>query len=288
MAAGVGALPPTLRAAAGGPGLTVFAADYGATPEQLALSALSEDDSFPGPQRVFPGGFGQLTERLAEGLDIRFGAAVSSISVGRDGVIVDSGGQTRTAGWVIVTVPLGVLKAGTIRFDPPLPGDHRRAIDALGFGRYEKLVLGFDRPFWDDVDQIAIADAGPFANWYNLERVTGRPVLMALDGAAAAATLDGLPVAGRRDLAAATLSAVYGSRFRAPLAALASDWWADPFSRGSYSFTAVGSSAADREALGAPVRDRLWLAGEAAHPTLHSTVHGAWLSGRWAAEQVPA
>ena len=30
----------------------------------------------------------------------------------------------------------------------------------------------------------------------------------------------------------------------------------------------------------------LWLAGEACHPTAHSTVHGAWLSGQAAAEQV--
>ena len=34
-----------------------------------------------------------------------------------------------------------------------------------------------------------------------------------------------------------------------------------------------------------PVEGRLWLAGEAAHPDLHSTVHGAWLSGLAAAKQ---
>lgn len=280
-------LPKSLRAWAGGPGLTEFAADYGATPDQLALSALSEDDSFPGPQRVFPGGFGQLTARLAEDVPIRFGSIVSAVSVRDNGVVIDTGARTWAADAAILTVPLGVLKAGTIRFDPPLPEGHLRAIDALGFGRYEKLALQFDRPFWDDVDQIAIADRGPFGNWYNLERVTGSPVLMALNGAAAATSLDGLPVPRRTDLAVAALSAVYGSRFREPTGAVSSDWWADPFSRGSYSFTAVGSSAEDREALGSSVGGRLWLAGEASHPTLHSTVHGAWLSGQWAAEQVP-
>ncbi len=57
------------------------------------------------------------------------------------------------------------------------------------------------------------------------------------------------------------------------------------FSRGSYSFTAVGSGESDREALSEPIDGRLWLAGEASHPTFHSTVHGGWLSGRAAAEQ---
>lgn len=285
LAAGVEKLPARTQAAARESGLTEFAADYGATPDQLALSALSENDSFSGPQRVFPGGFGQLTKRLTEGLDVRFGAAVQAISVRDDGVVVDSGSGRWSADAVIVTVPLGVLKAGAIRFDPPLPDDHQRAIEAIGFGRYEKLILQFDEPFWDDVDQISVARSGAFTNWYNLERVTGQPVLMALNGGAAAAQLGGLAVPGQTTLAAETLSGIYGHRFRGPLAAQVSDWWHDPFSRGSYSFTAVGSSADDRLVLGESVGGRLWLAGEAIHPTLHSTVHGAWLSGRSAAEQ---
>ena len=56
-------------------------------------------------------------------------------------------------------------------------------------------------------------------------------------------------------------------------------------SRGSYSFTAVGSGEADREVLAEPIDGRLWFAGEAAHPTQHSTVHGAGSSGRSAAQQ---
>ena len=286
LAAGVDELPAPMRAAARESGLTEFAADYGATPDQLALSALAEDDSFSGPQRVFPGGFGQLTTRIAEGLDVRYGTAVQAISLRDDSVALEAGGQRWVADAVIVTVPLGVLKAGTIRFDPPLPDDHQRAIDAIGFGRYEKLILQFDEPFWDDVDQISVARSGAFTNWYNLERVTGQPVLMALNGGAAAAELESLPVARQTTLAAETLSGIYGGRFRGPMAAQASDWWSDPFSRGSYSFTAVGSSADHRVVLGESVGGRLWLAGEATHPTLHSTVHGAWLSGENAAEQV--
>ena len=50
----------------------------------------------------------------------------------------------------IVTVPLGVLKRGRPRFDPPLPAPVQRAVDALGFGRYEKIALRFDSPFWRD------------------------------------------------------------------------------------------------------------------------------------------
>ena len=54
LAAGAEKLPARLQTAASESSLTEFAADYGATPDQLALSALAEDDSFSGPQRVFP------------------------------------------------------------------------------------------------------------------------------------------------------------------------------------------------------------------------------------------
>ncbi|MFM8598973.1 MAG: flavin monoamine oxidase family protein [Mycobacterium sp.] len=288
MSAGIDALP---EAADAGPAvtaeLTEIAGDYGATPQQLSLAALTEDDSYPGPQLVFPGGYGQLTAKLAEGVPIRFDTAVSEVSLSEPGrVVIRAGADTWTARAVIVTVPLGVLKAGAIRFTPALPTDHQRAIERLGFGRYEKLVLRFPDAFADDVDQIQIADAGaPFTNWYNLQRFTGEPALMALNGGGAAATIEAMTVGQQTDQAVAMLRRVYGERLSPPTAAQASSWWSDEFSRGSYSFTAVGSGEQDRVALGAAVDGRLWLAGEACHPTLHSTVHGAWLSGKEAAEQ---
>ena len=292
MSQGIDALPETARATSTSPAvaaeLTEIAGDYGATPDQLSLAALGEDDSYPGLQVVFPGGYGQLTATLAEGVPIRFGAVVTEVSVSDPaGVVVRAGADTWTARAAIVTVPLGVLKAGAIRFTPALPPEHLRAVERLGFGRYEKLVLRFDEGFADDVDQIQIADPGaPFTNWYNLQRPIGSPVLMALNGGVAAAAAGSMALDQQTEAAVAMLRRVYGNRVPAPIGAQASNWWSDEFSRGSYSFTAVGSGEADRTALGAPVAGRLWLAGEACHPTAHSTVHGAWLSGQAAAEQV--
>jgi monoamine oxidase len=49
---------------------------------------------------------------------------------------------------------------------------------------------------------------------------------------------------------------------------------------------APGSTLADREALGLPLGDRLFFAGEATHLEYPSTVHGAHLSGLRAANQL--
>ena len=293
--AALGALPERMRDIARSPAfaaaLNTYAGDYGATPEALALRALDEDDSYPGAQRVFPAGYGQLTRRLADGLPVRLTTPVTAVSLREaDRVVIDTADGQWRAAKVIVTVPLGVLKSGAIRFDPPLPPEHRRAIEAIGFGRFEKLVLRFDTAFWDDVDQIQVIGrpGDPFTGWYNLNRVVGRPALMALNGGSAAAATDGMALDRQTALATDVLAGIYPGRFRPPVAAQASGWWTDEFSRGSYSFTAVGSGDDDREALAEPVDGRLWLAGEAAHEQFHSTVHGAWLSGEAAAKQATA
>ncbi len=114
---------------------------------------------------------------------------MTGISLPRRGRVgVETGGQQWRAAKVIVTVSLGVLEHGLIRFDPPLPAPHARAIEALGMGRFEKPIRRFPEALWDDVDQIqASGEPGaPFTGWYNLNRVTGRPALMALNGGAAA------------------------------------------------------------------------------------------------------
>ncbi len=60
---------------------------------------------------------------------------------------------------VIVTVPLGVLKKGNIKFEPLLPNWKIEAINKMGAGILDKLVLEFPIAFWDkEVDLIEYAD----------------------------------------------------------------------------------------------------------------------------------
>jgi monoamine oxidase len=63
-------------------------------------------------------------------------------------------------------------------------------------------------------------------------------------------------------------------------------WTTDPYARGSYSFHAPGSGLDDRRRLQEPISDRLYLAGEAVDVKNPSTVIGAVLSGRNAADQL--
>lgn len=72
------------------------------------------------------------------------------------------------------------------------------------------------------------------------------------------------------------------------LAHAVSRWSEDPFSRGAWTTLNRVGTPETRATLGAPLSDRLILAGEATHPEAPAMVHGAWLAGRDAADWAAA
>jgi monoamine oxidase len=71
-----------------------------------------------------------------------------------------------------------------------------------------------------------------------------------------------------------------------PTGYLRTNWGRDPFSLGSYSYTARGMRADDRAVLEAPIDGKVFFAGEAVYPYYNSTVHAALESGWRTAEMV--
>jgi monoamine oxidase len=72
----------------------------------------------------------------------------------------------------------------------------------------------------------------------------------------------------------------------APIASLRTSWGADPFSRGSSSFLAVGSSPAQRQLLAEPLLNRVFFAGEATSTEFPNSVRGAAESGSRTADRI--
>lgn len=184
-------LPTTLTAGQTWAVAVEVAGEYGADPDRLAIAALDEGDEQRVGDALLSDGYGALVSEAATGLDIRTDWPVTRITQDAAGVTLTAdGGQTLTGGVAIVTVPLGVLQAGAIAFDPPLPEEKTAAISALGMGLLDKLWLAFDEVFWDpDVDVINIVDpenprAWPF--WVNGYKAFGLPILLGFAGGAAA------------------------------------------------------------------------------------------------------
>jgi polyamine oxidase len=95
---------------------------------------------------------------------------------------------------VIVTLPLGVLKSGSVVFSPELPQDKRNAIDNLGMGLLNKVYLQFPEVFWDqDADLLGYdgPDRGLFSEWVNIAKITGEPILLGFNASSVAEELEG-------------------------------------------------------------------------------------------------
>jgi monoamine oxidase len=186
-----------------------------------------------------------------------------------------------------------VLKTGRVQFLPALPAAKRTAISKLGMGVLNKCVLRFNRAFWpgqyDWLGFIPGANAkGQWAEWISLLRPLGQPVLVGFNAADFGRQIEAWT--DRQIVASAmlTLRQIYGSQIPDPVAYQITRWVSDPFSAGAYSYVPVGATSRTRDALAASVGGQLFFAGEATHRQYPATVHGAYLSGLRAAQEVIA
>jgi len=266
-----------------------FALELGADPDHLSLWEWDQDEEFGGDEVVFPGGYHQIIEGLAKGLDIRLGEQVTGISYGADGVDVQTSSGVFVADKAVVTFPLGVLKQAGVRFDPPLPQSKQSAINRLDMGVLNKVYLKFSKVFWDaGVETISYVgeDVGEWCDWLSFETYVGEPVLMAFHGGAKGYAIEEFSddeiIAG----AMKTLRVIYGDEVPDPDGFLITRWGKDPLAFGSYSHIPPFASGDDYDALFEPVDDVLFFAGEATSREYPATVHGAYLSGVAAAGEI--
>ncbi|XP_076871719.1 spermine oxidase [Brachyhypopomus gauderio] len=218
-------------------------------------------------------------------------------------------GEWLAAEHVVVTASLGVLKkAHEGLFSPGLPRDKAQAVEKLGISTTDKIFLEFAEPFWstecnsiqfvwEDEAQLE-SPAYPGELWYR--KVCSFDVLypperyghvlsgwICGDEALHMERCDDETVA---ETCAELLRKFTGNQnIPKPRRILRSSWGSNPYIRGSYSFTRVGSSGGDVERLAEPLPYarsskapplQVLFAGEATHRKYYSTTHGALLSGQ--------
>ena len=211
---------------------------YGADSDQLAYPGFDAAEDFQGRHLMISEGFDRLIDYWKEGVEIRTAVRVDAIDYSTPEVIVQTDQGLIRASRVLVTVPLGVLQKGSIRFTPDLPMTKQSAIDRLGMGLQNKVFLRFDKPFWP-VNQQVFFFAWENASWpecYNLQPVIGQPVLMAISSgrraAADEAHSDEVIVAGLMK----QLQQTFADKVTEPLASRVTRWGSDPFAFGSNPF----------------------------------------------------
>ena len=263
--------------------------EFAADAKELSVRSVDEGRELRGGDAIFAGGYDPIIASLANGLDARLDTVVSRIEYGGFGVRVRTNRGVFRGDRAVITLPLGVLKSGDVSFRPRLPRNKRVAISRLGMGVLNKISLAFSRAFWDtDPHLIGYLSSpkGHFAEWLNVFRHTGQPLLLAFNAGAYGAAIENSSDRQILDEAMETLRILYGTEVPAPDAVLISRWGSDPYAYGSYSYLPPGARPGHRRRLRKPVRGRLFFAGEATSIRYPATTHGAYLSGLRAAEQI--
>ncbi|KAF7087160.1 hypothetical protein CFC21_090370 [Triticum aestivum] len=268
--------------------------------KSVSLPYWNQDDvygGFGGPHCMIKGGYGAVLQSLAEGLDVQLNHVVTEVTYrsdesdasgisGKTVKVSTSNGAEFEGDSVLITVPLGCLKAHTIKFSPSLPDWKTSSIDRLGFGVLNKIVLEFSEVFWDEnVDYFgATAEQtdlrGQCFMFWNLKKTVGAPVIIALLVGKAAIDGQGISSDAHVSHAMVVLRKLFtDAAVPDPVASVVTNWGLDPFSRGAYSYVAVGASGQDYDIIGRPVANCLFFAGEATCKEHPDTVGGAILSG---------
>ncbi len=224
--------------------------------------------------------------------DLRLNSPVKALRWRRGAVEAEARGGPHHAARAIITVPLGVLQAGDIRFDPE-PAAALAAARRLAMGQAARITLRWRERFWERIGNLAdlgfLHSGDPwFPTWW-----TALPLRAPLlTGWAAGPAGERYRGCDENFVLAKALDALSGL-LEIPRGEMESqletwhyhDWHADPFARGAYSWVPAGCLDA-RATLAQPVEETLWFAGEAVNLEGYGgTVHGAIGAGIRAARQ---
>jgi len=258
--------------------------------------------------------------------DVKTGAVVTRVlredagaSTGAQVTIECADQQVYHAERVVMTLPLGVLQSNTVTFSPPLPEQKVEAISRLRMGAYKKVILRYAEPFWpadspfilmarsnespirtksfegvalrklldsEDTNRSEhIPDLGPILLFDNYLNLKGLPVLEAV----CVAEQGFLLTRFTDEVVVRAVTQYVRANFpdaTDPVESHVTRWEEDPFSRGAYSFFALGARDTDVLTVAEPVDSTIYFAGECFDLDYQGSVNAAHNSGLRAAATI--
>eukprot|EP00040_Diaphanoeca_grandis_P026492 m.148475 g.148475 ORF g.148475 m.148475 type:complete len:735 (-) comp30599_c1_seq1:15-2219(-) len=272
---------------------------YSAEASKLSTTDLADifkAGSLGGGEKLTMNGFGVITDHIASkhAKNIRRQCQVSNVTRLGDnqGCVVHINNESGTpeeihCHSVICTLPLGVLKAGVVKFDPPLADSKQEAIQKLAMGLENRIAVQFHKLFWPNHINFFRCTKFPQFKIFNLHSSGAHPNTLLffipppfsddMEGERDETILN--------DVIACVQTAFNLDEPPLVVAYEITRWRANEYARGSYSYVPVGASVENVKALGAPCA-RLAFAGEALSTTDMSMTQGAMETGYKAAKYI--
>jgi hypothetical protein len=192
---------------------------YAADVDDLSLRWCEEPFHLPGPDLKVLGGLDAVIAELADGIDVRTGHRVAGVHAASGGLadaaagprwlVALCNGSTIPAAAVVVTVPVGVLHAGRIAFDPPLPPAVAAALGRVGAGVTGKVFLRFRTRWWPRLWSFRTVVPGTptVESWVDVSDLAGAPTLCGTTVGQSVRMVEALDPAAQRALGWRTLLA---------------------------------------------------------------------------------
>lgn len=275
----------------------------------IPAKSIGETQYFNGwkdQEAIFPDGYNQIANCLAGGLNIKH-ATVTKISYASSPIEISTDQGIFKANYVISTIPLGVLQKNmTELFDPDFDQNKINSIDHLKMGLLDKTYLIFDKevmnnPFWDKsiptgdsdyewdvrVDDMDNAYNSSSRFFMNFSPITNQSIILAFNFGSTAEKLEHKTDETIKQQMMEALRKTYpNSTIPDPVKIIRTSWANDTLSFGTYSFIPITGSPSDMDELAKPIDDKLFFAGEATSSRYYGTVHGAYISGYSAAQEI--
>jgi monoamine oxidase len=259
--------------------------------DKLSSTIYNEGEEFDGEERIATNGYDTIPNYLATGINIQLNQRVSKIDYTNTKIKITHNGTESDADYVLVTVPLGVLKANTIQFIPSLPTKKQTAIQKIGMNCVNKFLLTWNTKFWDDEQYISYTPniKDKFNYFVNVNKIDSNiNALMTFSYADYARQTETMSDAQIIDEIMIHLKDIYGNSIPNPTNMIRTKWQTNENSFGAYSYTAVGTLIQHFDDIAEEVNDKLFFGGEHTEADYFSTAHGAYLSGIREAEKIIA
>jgi monoamine oxidase len=198
----------------------------------------------------------------------------------------------------VVCLPVGVLKSNAVAFNPPLPSRKLVALNGIGSALMNKVVIRFERPFWNDNTTLLEGftvfsrTRGKLRQWFI--PYPDVPLLMCINPPDYAQIAESMTEAELLGEVKQTLATAFGIALDdMPRVVFfhRTTWGADPFSMGTWSYLRCGADPSCMGVVAEPLSadaqtNRVYFAGECTSVEDFSTAHGAYISGLRAASEV--
>lgn len=266
--------------------------DTGGDISTLSSKYFDDDEAFSGKDVIVTNGYDKIANLLGQGLDIRLNSRVTEVNYTSIKSLVNVNGDSVEADYVIVSVPLGVLKNNSVSFNPTLPIDKQGAIENTKMGNVNKFLFSWNTPFWEtDVQYIGYTPdtKGKFNYFMNmLKFLPATNSLMTFAFGDYATVTETMSDAEIISEVMAQLKTIYGNSIPNPTNMLRTKWGQNINTFGAYSFAPNGTTSTDFDTMAKEISNKLFFAGEHTIRDYRGTVHGAYLSGIREADKIIA